>query len=132
MGKKKTEQYTSEEVISLVGKSVDFVAVVDKTLKRFAGVISDCFKEEQTDIGRWGGEEFIVVCYNRTLDETVELADKLRSTIAETSMPGTGNITCSIGVTEVRENDKYEDAFGRIDKALYNAKSSGRNRVEAG
>ncbi len=107
-------------------------AAGDRTLKRFAKVVTGCFKEEQTYIGRWGGEEFVVVCYNRTLDETVKLADKLRSTIAETSMPGAKNITCSIGVTEIRENDKYEDAFGRMDKALYNAKSSGRNRVEVG
>ncbi|MCR5604084.1 MAG: GGDEF domain-containing protein [Lachnospiraceae bacterium] len=107
-------------------------AAGDKTLKRFARVIRDCFKEEQTDIGRWGGEEFVVVCYNRNLDETVKIADELRSTIADTSMTGSRNITCSIGVTEVRENDKYEDAFGRMDKALYNAKLSGRNRVEAG
>ena len=107
-------------------------AAGDKTLKRFAHVVTDCFKEEKVDIGRWGGEEFVVICYNKTLDEAVALAEKMRSSIEETSMSHSRNITCSVGVTEVKEDDKFEDAFGRMDKALYEAKSGGRNRVVAG
>nr|MCR5734835.1 GGDEF domain-containing protein [Lachnospiraceae bacterium] len=107
-------------------------AAGDKTLKRFANIITGLFKEEKTDIGRWGGEEFVVICHDRNLEETVALAEKLRSTVADTSMPGAKRITCSIGVTEVKENDRFEDVFERMDKALYAAKSDGRNRVEAG
>nr|MCR5405888.1 GGDEF domain-containing protein [Lachnospiraceae bacterium] len=84
------------------------------------------------DIGRWGGEEFVVVCYNKALDEALELAGRLRSTVERTQILESKNITCSIGVTEVKDNDKFEDMFARMDKALYTAKSGGRNRVEAG
>ncbi len=107
-------------------------AVGDKTLKQFAHIITDCFKEEHADIGRWGGEEFVVVCYNRARDEAVALAEKLRAAVADAAMPNSKKITCSIGVTEVSENDRFEDVFERMDKALYAAKSAGRNQVMPG
>ncbi len=107
-------------------------AAGDKTLKRFARILCDSFKEDTVDIGRWGGEEFVAVCYNKTLDEAVKMAEKFRIAIADASMSHPRNITCSAGVTEVKEGDKFEDAFGRMDKALYEAKSGGRNRVVAG
>lgn len=135
------EQKTNKEPLSIMIMDIDHFKAVndeyghaagDKTLKRFAHVVTDCFKEEKVDIGRWGGEEFVVICYNKTLDEAVALAEKMRSSIEETSMPHSRNITCSVGVTEVKEGDKFKDAFGRMDKALYEAKSGGRNRVVAG
>ncbi len=107
-------------------------AVGDKTLKRFAHVISDCLKEEKADIGRWGGEEFVVVYYDKTLEEAVDMAEKLRAVVAESPMPNAKKVTCSIGVAQVKENDKFEDVFERMDKALYAAKSGGRNKVVAG
>ncbi|MCR4739751.1 MAG: GGDEF domain-containing protein [Lachnospiraceae bacterium] len=107
-------------------------ATGDKTLKWFAHTITDCLKGERADIGRWGGEEFVVICHNRSLDEAVEMAERLRASVAEKPMPELKKVTCSIGVTDVRANDSFEDIFGRMDKALYAAKSSGRNRVEAG
>lgn len=107
-------------------------AVGDKTLKRFAHVISDCLKEEKADIGRWGGEEFVVVYYDKTLEEAVDMAEKLRAAVAESPMPNAKKVTCSIGVAQVKENDKFEDVFERMDKALYAAKSGGRNKVVAG
>ncbi len=106
-------------------------AAGDKALKRFARIVTDCLENEQIDIGRWGGEEFVVICYNKALDGAVELAEKVRSKVESTSILDSKKITCSIGVTEVKETDKFEDTFGRMDKALYTAKSGGRNRVES-
>ncbi len=130
-----------KEPLSMMIIDIDYFKLVndvhghaagDKTLKRFAHIITDTLKGEEADIGRWGGEEFVVVCYNKSLDETLEIAEKLRSAVAETSMPSSQKITCSIGVAEVKKNDRFEDVFERMDKALYAAKSNGRNRVEAG
>lgn len=140
---KKTVNLRAEqkEPISVMIMDIDYFKSVndefghaagDKALKRFTCTITGCFEEEKIDIGRWGGEEFVVVCYNRTLDEALELAERLRSTVEDTPILESKKITCSIGVTEVKENDKYEDMFARMDKALYKAKSGGRNRVEAG
>ncbi|MCR5502359.1 MAG: GGDEF domain-containing protein [Lachnospiraceae bacterium] len=107
-------------------------AAGDKTLKCFAYIITECFKEEKADIGRWGGEEFVVVLYGKTLDEAVGSAEKLRAAVAEAPMTDSKKVTCSIGVTDVRENERFEDVFERMDKALYAAKSAGRNKVMAG
>ena len=87
---------------------------------------------EKADIGRWGGEEFVVVYYDKTLEEAVDMAEKLRAVVAESPMPNAKKVTCSIGVAQVKENDKFEDVFERMDKALYAAKSGGRNKVVAG
>lgn len=107
-------------------------ATGDKALKHFARTITECFGNEKVDIGRWGGEEFVVICYNKSVDEAAAMAERLRSTVAETPMYDGKNITCSIGVAGIKANDRFEDLFGRMDKALYEAKSAGRNRVEAG
>lgn len=106
--------------------------VGDKTLKQFARIITDNCKDEKVDIGRWGGEEFVIVLYGRTRDEATELANRLRAVVADHTMLYGKKITCSIGVTEARESDSFEDVFDRMDKALYNAKSEGRNKVMAG
>ncbi|MBR6159868.1 MAG: GGDEF domain-containing protein [Lachnospiraceae bacterium] len=107
-------------------------AVGDKTLKQFARIMTGCFKEETSDIGRWGGEEFVVILYGKALDEAVALAERLRSDVEGFTMPEGNRITCSIGVTQVSEKDSFEDAFERMDKALYTAKSEGRNKVTTG
>ncbi|MCR5357928.1 MAG: GGDEF domain-containing protein [Lachnospiraceae bacterium] len=107
-------------------------AAGDKALKKFARIVTGCLDKEQVDIGRWGGEEFVVICYNKTLDEAVLLAEKIRSKVEGSAILDSKKITCSLGVTEIKENDTFEDAFERMDKALYAAKSGGRNRVEKG
>ena len=72
------------------------------------------------------------MCYKRALIEAIELAERLRATVEDTPMLESKKITCSIGVTEIKEDDRFEDMFARMDKALYTAKSGGRNRVVAG
>ena len=82
-------------------------------------------------IGRWGGEEFVVVCYDTGSEKANALAEGLRRTISEESFGKIGQITCSIGVTTINSDDTFDDAFNRMDRALYNAKSSGRNCVKS-
>lgn len=86
---------------------------------------------------RWGGEEFVLFLPQTTYVETQRLCEKLRRDIA--SMPcetlekyiGVMNhMTCSFGVTMLRESDTQISLTQRADKALYLAKEHGRNRVE--
>ncbi len=107
-------------------------AAGDRTLKQFARILTDCFKEETVDIGRWGGEEFVGVLYDKTRDEAAEMAERLRITVSEFTMPSGNRISCSIGVAEAGKDDSFEDVFERMDKALYAAKSEGRNKVMVG
>jgi diguanylate cyclase (GGDEF)-like protein len=106
-------------------------SVGDMTLKRFSQIISDFFTGSESVVGRWGGEEFVVVCYDTDLYEIKELAEHLRIKVASESFKAIDHITCSIGVTEVTDNDEATALFERMDKALYDAKSSGRNCVKS-
>ena len=100
-------------------------------MKQVVSIVCDFLKSYNITIGRWGGEEFIAVCYDINASELMTIAEDLRIKISETKFDTAGNITCSIGVTEINKNDKFEEAFERVDKALYSAKSSGRNCTKA-
>ena len=78
---------------------------------------------------RWGGEEFVVVLYDQDGAQAVASVERCRSRIEQTAFPGTGGVTCSIGVTEMTPEDTVQTAFARMDRALYRAKTEGRNCV---
>jgi diguanylate cyclase (GGDEF)-like protein len=81
-------------------------------------------------IARWGGEEFVVVAPMTQADGAVQLAEKLRTLMAATPLGPSGAVTGSFGVAEMQVGDTIEGLLQRADKALYRAKSGGRNRVE--
>jgi diguanylate cyclase (GGDEF)-like protein len=84
-------------------------------------------------LGRWGGEEFVLVCPGASLAKSADLAEKLRHIITETNfipedpLP----ITASFGVAASDADQSFEDAFRQADQAMYLAKSRGRNCVVA-
>jgi diguanylate cyclase (GGDEF)-like protein len=85
----------------------------------------------QIDIfGRWGGEEFLVICPEIQLTEAHNIAEKLRAMIEEHSFTQPQNMTASFGVTSYIEGDTVTSIFERVDRALYASKNNGRNRVE--
>ncbi len=79
--------------------------------------------------GRWGGEEFIVVLGQTPLHRARDVAERLRRELADTPVADAGTITVSIGAAEFRPDDSRRSLIDRADRALYAAKSSGRNRV---
>ncbi len=103
----------------------------DVVLSEIARIINE--QVRQTDIfGRWGGEEFILICSQISEERLITLADKLRETIEQHSFFIDGQlikVTVSIGATTVKATETFEAVFKRTDKALYNAKNSGRNQV---
>ena len=83
-----------------------------------------------TDIvGRWGGEEFLIISPETGIKEAEKLANKIKEKIEYFDFPVAHSLTCSFGVSEFNENDKKEDIFKRADEALFIAKKRGRNRV---
>jgi diguanylate cyclase (GGDEF)-like protein len=80
-------------------------------------------------VGRWGGEEFVIVCEDTPLAGAVSLADHLRQRIAAQEFPGVGQCTASFGVAESTPGDTLVTLIDRADQALYAAKRDGRNRV---
>lgn len=87
-------------------------------------------------VGRYGGEEFVVVFPETVSEEAVMLGERLRSVIADTAfeLPNLKlPITISVGLgTTTGEDDTVEDLLSRADSALYKAKRTGRNRVVSG
>lgn len=84
----------------------------------------------RTDVvGRWGGEEFIVICTETDIDGAITVAEKLREGIESHSFKKVSRVTCSFGVSESVRGDTPNTIVGRADEALYSAKKHGKNRV---
>ena len=89
-------------------------------------------KMRDTDhIGRWGGEDFIILSRLTRLQETIHYAQRLRQAVCDTEFDAVGRITISIGVSSNDPEEEMADVIKRADKALYMAKHNGRNRVES-
>ena len=104
--------------------------VGDQVLVAVAGLLAGHIRAMDI-LGRWGGEEFLIVCPNTDLEGVGALAEHLRARLAEQSMPTVGTKTASFGAAAWRAGDSVESLVARADQALYAAKEGGRNRVEA-
>ncbi|MBN3574815.1 GGDEF domain-containing protein [Vibrio neptunius] len=82
---------------------------------------------------RYGGEEFLVLLPNTDIDNAMIVAEKLREAIKRARMLPTNveSCTASFGVTEFNGDDDWKSVIERADRALYNAKENGRDRVTA-
>ena len=81
-------------------------------------------------IGRWGGEEFIIICPGSNEQGIVKVADNLQEIIQRHEFPIVGQKTASFGATIYHKGDSSKELIYRVDEALYRAKENGRNRVE--
>lgn len=82
-------------------------------------------------LGRWGGEEFIVIANDTELDQAIELAKRLCHDIASRPIEPVGRITVSIGVAAWQPGDTRRQLVERADNGMYLAKRSGKNCVRA-
>ena len=105
-------------------------AVGDRVLRTMGEILASAIRNTDA-VGRWGGEEFVLVCPGASLANAADLAEKLRHRIMQTSfipehpLP----ITASFGVATSRESQGFEEVFRQADQALYLAKNRGRNCV---
>lgn len=100
----------------------------DRVLQIVAAIITRGIRA-QDFLGRWGGEEFIVILPNTRKEFAIALAEKLRFMIYDTEFePGNPlAVTASFGVSDKREEEDFATTFKRADVALYTAKAQGRN-----
>ncbi len=104
----------------------------DKVLKLIAKVVQTRLRKVDF-IARYGGEEFVLLLPETTASKAHTVLDKIRAAVGNTAFrfkEEPVQITISFGITEFKAEDDVEDAFERADKALYQAKSNGRNRCE--
>ena len=106
--------------------------VGDEVLRTVAKKVSSAVREYD-HVGRCGGEEFLVVLPNCTVEAALEVAERVRQqvcyepiVIANTQL----RITVSIGLSQWHPDEELPDLLRRADIALYRAKQNGRNRVE--
>ena len=132
------EKAKDGNAISIMMLDIDFFknindqyghSVGDITLVHFTKSINDAIKDRNAVLGRWGGEEFVVICYDTPAEQGKELAETIRRSIETEKFEKIEHMTCSIGLTEIKAHDTCENAFERMDRALYQAKSEGRNCV---
>ena len=107
----------------------------DVVLQTVAKILSNSSKRPSDFATRWGGEEFMVLLPNTPLEGATEIAEKIRSNVESEIIPcGDGSnarLTISIGVNTLipTQSSSVDDFIARADKALYEAKETGRNRV---
>ena len=103
----------------------------DEVLKEVSEVVQNA--NRNADIfARYGGEEFIILAPSTDIAGARIHAERLRKDIENHRFSGINKLTCSFGIAEFQpDSDDVTSLFKRADSALYNAKKSGRNRVEA-
>jgi diguanylate cyclase len=107
--------------------------VGDQVLKLIANLVEQNTKHKDY-IGRFGGEEFILILNDTSLEQSIETAEKLRKLIENSILDADGiqvKITVSMGLTLCKQHEIFEDVYVRVDQLLYAAKRGGRNRIEA-
>lgn len=78
---------------------------------------------------RWGGEEFIVITKNETIEKTLNLAKKLKLLVNQHQFKVVGKLTASFGIAESQPGQTAELVLEQADQALYSAKANGRNHI---
>lgn len=102
----------------------------DHVIQALSDVLRDTSKDVHASyLGRWGGEEFMILLSEHSIDEAAELAEKIRLAFASISYETAGYQTVSIGVTQAKDNEGADTLYNRVDKALYTAKANGKNQV---
>ena len=104
--------------------------VGDKVLKEISRRLQHELRAGST-LGRWGGEEFVVVAPQTELHEAQQLGERLLYAVRADPISGEHLVTVSIGVAAYRPGDTPETLIARADRALYRAKQAGRDRLAA-
>ena len=108
-------------------------AVGDDVLREFAAVLRRTLRESDV-AGRWGGEEFVLLLPGTEGEGGAQLAERVRAALSERSFLGREGavlrVTCSFGVSQYRNGMGERELFAQADRALYEAKRQGKNRVE--
>jgi diguanylate cyclase (GGDEF)-like protein/PAS domain S-box-containing protein len=102
--------------------------VGDMIIKEFAAVLSEQSRQSDT-LGRWGGEEFLIIIPESCKETALHSAKRLKERIQEHRFGVVGTMTASIGLTLFKNHDTAESLIKRADDALYTSKNSGRNLV---
>lgn len=103
----------------------------DAVLRKVAAIIKEKLRESDIP-SRYGGEEFAILLPFTHIEEAKIVGERLRKAVEVTPIPIDNqsiNVTISMGLAEFKQEENGEELFARADKALYEAKETGRNRI---
>lgn len=101
----------------------------DVVLKRVADTLRMTVGEQHL-IARLGGEEFVVALFDATPEHVIEIAELIRTNLASLSIPnGPSKISASFGIAKYQDPTNLIGALKKADRALYNAKADGRDKI---
>lgn len=100
----------------------------DKVLQKISHLLSMNSRESDI-VGRWGGEEFLIVCPNTNIQSAQHVAEKMRQAVEKEVFDINFPITASFGVSEYKDDQPYEEIVLMVDRALYKAKGEGKNKI---
>ncbi|MBU1657653.1 diguanylate cyclase [bacterium] len=133
---KRAKRYN--KIYSVIILDIDFFKAIndehghlvgDTVLVNIAKILSQNIRDTDV-IGRWGGEEFLIICPLTAANIAKGIAEKLRKKIEAFDFCKAGKVTCSFGISEFKLEDKDKnEVIKRADTALYIAKEKGRNKV---
>ncbi|MBI4856619.1 MAG: diguanylate cyclase [Acetobacterium woodii] len=103
--------------------------VGDRVLIELVAALTENVRSDDI-VGRWGGEEFLIILPETNLSDGLHVAEKLRDVVETYRFTTAGQVTISLGVSAYRDDLTPESIVSRADAALYQAKENGRNRVE--
>lgn len=104
--------------------------VGDAVLQRLSGLIRENLRVTDT-LFRWGGEEFVIILPEADLENALMIAEKIRKVIHKYDFGIGQKVTVSLSVGEHKPHEDTDEVLVRLDNALFEAKSKGRNRVVA-
>jgi len=100
----------------------------DQVLIQIADILKASLRK--TDfVGRFGGEEFVIITLETNEKEVVDLVEVFRTKISNHTFPQVGHKTASFGITTFKPNDTLQSLIKRADDALYEAKNTGRDNI---
>jgi diguanylate cyclase (GGDEF)-like protein len=107
----------------------------DYVLQKFSDIIIKDILRKIDSVGRYGGEEFLVILPSTNLEGAIKVAERIRSAVSSTVFihEDSGkeiNVTVSIGVSTSDSGDTHTELIQKADYALYGAKGSGKNKVQ--
>ncbi len=104
----------------------------DYVLRELGSLVQSKLVRSNDYFARYGGEEFVLILQATPIKTANDVAERIRQTVESHPFNFNGQpikVTISIGVSEKKENDTWDNLYDRADKALYSSKQGGRNRV---
>lgn len=100
----------------------------DEALRQVVRIMQEQVRERDL-VCRWGGEEFVVLLLDMTVEKGLQVAERIRLAVRQSELPGLPPITVSMGVASLAGAESAEAVIAQADAQLYQAKAEGRDRI---